>query len=58
MEYLILQVFVGAILCAASYTLFYGYRPEANDGKQFGPVGEELQKFYQRTLGGIALPFP
>ena len=58
MEYLVLLVFVGAILCAASNTLFYGYGAGDNDGRRFGPLGRELQGFWQRTLGGIALPVP
>lgn len=58
MEYLILLVFVGAVLSVASNRLFYGYAAGDNGGKRFGPVGEQLQGFYQRTLGGISLPVP
>lgn len=58
MEYVIVLVFVGAVLSVASSKLFYGYGPDDNDGKKFGPLGLQIQGFYQRTMGGIALPIP
>lgn len=58
MEYLVLLVFVGATLAAASSRLFYGYAAGDADGDRFGPLGKELQGFYQRTLGGVSLPVP
>ena len=58
MEYLVLLVFVGAVLCAASNALFYGHVPEDNEGRKFGPMGRQLQGFYQRTMGGLTLPVP
>lgn len=57
-EYVILLVFVGAVLSVASNRLFYGYAPDANDGERFGPFGKQIQGFYQRTLGGLSLPVP
>ena len=58
MEYVILLVFVGAVLSVTSSRLFYGYAPGDNDGDRFGPLGKQLQGFYQRTLGGLSLPVP
>ena len=58
MEYVILLVFVGAVLSVASNSLFYGYGRGDNEGDRFGPLGKQLQGFYQRTLGGLSLPVP
>lgn len=58
MEYLILLVFVGVVLCVASNLLFYGYAADDNEGRKFGPLGRQLQGFYQRTIGGLTLPVP
>ena len=58
MEYVVLLVFVGAVLSVASNSLFYGYGNGDNEGKRFGPLGKQLQGFYQRTLGGLSLPVP
>ena len=58
MEYVILLVFVGVILSVASTKLFYGYHRDDNGGDKFGPIGKQLQGFYQRTMGGISLPIP
>jgi len=58
MEYLILLVFVVAVLSVTSSRLFYGYASADNDGDRFGPLGKQLQGFYQRTLGGVSLPVP
>ena len=58
MEYLVVLVFVGAVLCVASNSLFYGYAADDNEGRKFGPLGRQLQGFYQRTLGGLTLPIP
>ena len=55
MEYLVLLVFVGAILVVASNTLFGGY---GSGGFSFGPLGQQVQGFYQRTMGGLSLPIP
>ena len=55
MEYLVLLVFVGAILVVASNTLFGGY---GAGGFSLGPLGQQLQGFYQRTMGGVSLPVP
>lgn len=53
MEYVILLVFVGAILMVASNTLLFGY-----GGEGLGPLGREIQGFFQRTMGGLSLPIP
>ena len=53
MEYLVLLVFVGAILMVASNTLLFGV-----GDAEFGPLGKQIQGFYQRTMGGLALPVP
>lgn len=59
MEYVVLLVFVGAVLSVASNRLFYGYAPgDNNGGGRFGPLGKQMQGFYQRTLGGLSLPVP
>ena len=52
MEYVVLLVFVGAILMVASNTMLFGY------GEGLGPLGSQIQGFFQRTMGGIALPVP
>lgn len=58
MEYVIILVFVGVVLSVASNRLLYGY-PNGNEGEGgFGPLGKQLQGFYQRTLGGLSLPVP
>ena len=55
MEYVVLLVFVGVILVVASNTLIGGYA----DGEfKLGPLGEQIQGFYQRTMGGLSLPVP
>lgn len=58
MEYVVLLVFVGAVLSVASNSLFYSYAAGDNEGDRFGPLGKQLQGFYQRTLGGLSLPVP
>ena len=58
MEYVVLLVFVGAVLSVASNRLFYGYKEDDNEHGHFGPLGKQLQGFYQRTLGGLSLPVP
>lgn len=54
MEYVVLLVFVGAILMTASNTLIFGYGADAG----LGPVGRQVQGFYQRLMGGLSLPVP
>lgn len=58
MEYVILLVFVGGVLAIASTRLFYGYAADDNEGRKFGPLGRQIQGFYQRTIGGLTLPVP
>lgn len=55
MEYLVLLVFVGAVMVVASNTLFFGY---TENGFEIGLLGQKIQGFYQRTAGGLSLPVP
>ena len=54
MEYVILLVFVGVIMMVASHTLLFGFGP----GEGVGPLGQQIQGFFQRTMGGLSLPIP
>ena len=54
MEYVVLLVFVGVILMVASHTLLFGY----GAGEGLGPLGQQIQGFFQRTMGGLSLPVP
>ena len=54
MEYVVLLVFGGAILMVASHTLLFGYGPDEG----LGPLGRQIQEFFQRTMGGLSLPIP
>lgn len=54
MEYVVLLVFVGVILMVASNTLIFGY----GSGEGLGPLGQQIQGFFQRTMGGLSLPIP
>ena len=54
MEYVVLLVFVGVVVVVASNTLIFGFGEAAG----LGPLGRQIQGFYQRTMGGLALPVP
>ena len=54
MEYLVVLVFVGVVLLVASNAMVLGIGAEGAPG----PLGRQLQGFYQRTMGGISLPVP
>ena len=54
MEYVVILVFVGAVFAVASHTMLFGYGP----GEGLGPLGREIQGFFQRTMGGLSLPVP
>ena len=65
MEYLVVLVFVGAVLMVASTRLFYSPVPEGSysgdpriDPRGFGEMGKKFVGFYQRTMGGLSLPVP
>ncbi len=64
MEYLIVLVFIGATLMVASTRLFYSHVPDGATGSYrenppgFGEMGLQFVHFYQRTMGGLALPIP
>lgn len=53
MEYLILQTLVACLLMVVVNEMFYNWGTA-----QFGPVGQGIQHFYQRLLGGLSLPVP
>ena len=64
MEYLLVLVFIGATLMVASTRLFYSHVPKGTTGSYrenppgFGTMGLQFVHFYQRTMGGLALPIP
>ena len=53
MEYLIVQTLVACLLMVVMNEMFYNWGTA-----QFGPVGQEIQHFYQRLQGGLSLPVP
>lgn len=64
MEYLVVLVFVGATLAVYSAKSFYSFSGGSSAGDfrkdppGFGETGRKFTGFYQRTMGGIALPVP
>ena len=69
MEYLVVLMFVGAVLMMSSTRLFYSHvsGDQADHGlgddprvspPGFGAIGRQFAGFYQRTAGGLALPVP
>ncbi len=64
MEYLIVLVFIGATLMIASTKLFYSFVPSGAAGNYrinppgFGEMGLQFVHFFQRVMGGLALPIP
>lgn len=64
MEYLIVLVLIGAGLAVVSAGNFYSYSNAGataefrKDPPGFGSMGKKFVGFYQRTMGGIALPVP
>lgn len=64
MEYLIVLVFIGAVLMISSTRLFYSFVPDGAVGDYrinppgFGEMGLKFVHFFQRTMGGLALPIP
>ena len=64
MEYLIVLVFIGVTLMLASTSLFYSFVPNGAAGSfrvnppGFGEMGLRFVHFFQRTMGGLALPIP
>jgi len=57
LEYVIVLCALGVAILWFSNVLFYK-GPTANVATQWGPLGQQLVAFYQRTLGGISLPVP
>ena len=57
MEYVIVLAGIGIALLWFSNVLFYtGFSQGATT--EWGPLGQQLVAFYQRTLGGLSLPVP
>lgn len=57
LEYVIALSAIGvAVLWFSNVLLYTGNTSE--QGSEWGPLGQQLVAFYQRTLGGIALPVP
>jgi len=57
LEYVIVLGAIGVAALWFSNVLFYtGFASGATT--EWGPLGQQLVAFYQRTLGGIALPVP
>ena len=57
MEYVIVLTGIGIAILWFSNVLFYtGFSQGATT--EWGPLGQQLVAFYQRTLGGLSLPVP
>jgi len=52
MEYVIVLCGIGAALAVFMNREFYSVK------EGFGPLGQGIVAFYQRTLGGLSLPVP
>ena len=52
MEYVIVLCGIGVALMVFMNREFFDYT------KGFGPLGQGIVAFYQRTLGGLSLPVP
>ena len=52
MEYVIVLCGIGAALAVFMNREFFDY------SNGFGPLGQGIVAFYQRTLGGLSLPVP
>lgn len=52
LEYIVVLCGVGVALIVLMNREFYDY------GNGFGPLGQGVVAFYQRTLGGLSLPVP
>lgn len=52
MEYVIVLLGIGAALFVFMNREFYSV------SRGFGPLGQGIVAFYQRTLGGLSLPVP
>ena len=52
MEYVLVLCGIGVALMVFMNREFFGYK------NGFGPLGQGIVAFYQRTLGGLSLPVP
>ena len=57
MEYVIVLTGIGIAILYFSNVLFYTGFTEGST-TEWGPLGQQLVAFYQRTLGGLSLPVP
>ena len=57
MEYVIVLAGIGIAVLYFSNVLFYTGLTEGST-TEWGPLGQQLVAFYQRTLGGLSLPVP
>lgn len=57
LEYVIVLSAIGIAMLWFSNVLFYtGFTQGSTT--EWGPLGQQLVAFYQRTLGGLSLPVP
>lgn len=52
LEYVVVLCGIGVLLTVFMNRMFFDLR------SGFGPLGQGLVAFYQRTLGGLSLPVP
>ena len=57
MEYVVVLAGIGIALLWFSNVLFYTGLSQGAE-TEWGPLGQQLVAFYQRTLGGLSLPVP
>ena len=57
LEYVIVLSAIGVAMLWFSNVLFYTGLTQGSS-TEWGPLGQQLVAFYQRTLGGLSLPVP
>jgi hypothetical protein len=57
LEYVIVLTAIGVAMLWFSNVLFYTGLTKGST-TEWGPLGQQLVAFYQRTLGGLSLPVP
>lgn len=58
MEYALLQVLILVGIGAAGGLVAWSCGDMYDYSAGFGPLGRQIQYFYQRILGGLSLPVP